>query len=189
VAYVHVPALLHVMVFAFTTSCAVHAVPHFPQLVTVRMFVSLPPWSGVQCSKPLTHLKMHFAFMQVGVAFSVPQTLPHCPQLRTSSFVERQNPPQHVPPVPHEVPSPVHGTAHLPLGLHLAAVPASAQSPSPMQSTQRWVVVLQRWPSGSQSAVSLHPTTHWFFSLQTPPAVHVSVGAARHSTHVPAGPQ
>jgi hypothetical protein len=39
---VHVPALLHLILFAFRTCREVHAIPHAPQFETLRMFVSHP---------------------------------------------------------------------------------------------------------------------------------------------------
>ena len=105
----------------------------------LRMFVSQPVLfvGGPQWLNPSAHLNEHCPPEHVGVLFVVLQALPQPPQLRTSSLVGRHRPLQQVPPVPHGVPSPLHDSAHLPPGLHFALAPASAQSPSPMQSTQR----------------------------------------------------
>jgi hypothetical protein len=105
-------------------------------------------------------LKVHWPAVHDGVLFTVLHAFPHCPQLRTSLPSKRQKPLQHVPPVPHAVPSPVHDSAQVPLGLHFEFGPPSAQSPSPRQFTQRCVPTLQRWPVVAQSGSPLQPTTH-----------------------------
>jgi hypothetical protein len=89
-------------------------------------------------------LKVHWLPTQEGELFAWLQAMPQCPQLRTSSLVETQSPPQQVPPFPHGVLSTLHDSTHFPLGLHFAVGPASVQSLLPRQSTQRWAVVLQR---------------------------------------------
>lgn len=137
---------LHATPFAKTIVCGEHAALQLPQFVTVRMLVSQPLLSlgGRQCAKPTAHSNVHCPAAQDGVLFTVLHAFPHCPQLRMSVARERQKPLQHEPPVPHGVPSPEHDSAHWPLGLHFELGPASAQSPSPMQSTQRCAVVLHR---------------------------------------------
>jgi hypothetical protein len=141
--------------------------PHAPQSVTVRVLVSQPVLSSCprQWAYPSAHFQVHVLSAQVGAPFVVLHTVPHFPQFKTSSVVETQYPPQHVPPPAQGVPLPVHIATHLPLGLHFLPGPATAQSPSVLHSTQRWLSVWQCCPL-AQSPSALQPTVHWFLSLQ-----------------------
>jgi hypothetical protein len=90
---VHMPSVHVMFVHEAWALTKLHAMAHMPQLAVVVSGAS-QPLNGFpsQLPKPALHASWHTPATQVAVAFALPQTMPHAPQLPTSPSTEVSHP-------------------------------------------------------------------------------------------------